>query len=316
MGIMATTLLGPHTSSESTVAVGIDVGGTKIAGGVVCFPEAVVRDRDLVPTRPERGPESVWNDVATLAEELARRASAVQRPFAGVGIGVPELVDLEGRVTSGQTIDWRGLSLSERLARLGSVRVEADVRAAALAEAHFGAGLRFRLFVYISVGTGISSTLVQDGRPFAGARGNALIFASGTLRAVCPHCGATVDTVLEDLASGPALERRYRQVAPAARAGAEGVLAAAAGDPEAVAIVRAAAGALGNGIAWLVNVLDPEAVVIGGGLGMAGGLYWNLLIDSTRRHIWAENSRMLPIIPAVLGTDAGIIGAAYRVVSR
>jgi glucokinase len=297
--------------------VGIDVGGTKIAAGVVCFPEAVIRDRDLVPTRPERGPESVWKDVATLAEELARRASAVQRPFAGVGIGVPELVDPEGRVTSGQTIDWRGLSLPERLAGLGSVRVEADVRAAALAEAHFGAGLRFRLFVYISVGTGISSTLVQDGRPFAGARGNALIFASGTLRAVCPHCGATVDTVLEDLASGPALERRYRRVAPAAQGGAEGVLAAAAaGDPQALAIVQAGADALGNGIAWLVNVLDPEAVVIGGGLGMAGGLYWDQLIDSTRHHIWAENSRMLPIIPAVLGTDAGLIGAAYRVVSR
>jgi glucokinase len=259
----------------------------------------------------------VWQDVATLAEEMARRASAVQRPFAGVGIGVPELVDPEGHVTSGQTIDWRGLSLPERLTGLGRVCVEADVRAAALAEAHFGAGLRFRVFVYLSVGTGISSTLVQDGRPFAGARGNALVFASGTLRAVCPNCGATVETVLEDLASGPALERRYHRVVPAARTGGEGVLAAAAaGDPDAVAIVQAGAGALGNGIAWLVNVLDPEAVVVGGGLGMAGGLYWDRLIDSTRRHIWAENSRTLPIIPAVLGTDAGIIGAAYRVVSR
>jgi glucokinase len=167
------------------------------------------------------------------------------------------------------------------------------------------------------VGTGISSTLVRDGHPFAGARGNALVFGSGILRAVCSHCGATVDTVLEDLASGPALERRYRQVSPAARPGAEAVLAAAAaGEPDAIAIVRAGADALGNGVAFLVKVLDPEAVVVGGGLGLAGGLYWHQLIDTTRRHIWAENSRTLSSVPAVLGTDAGIIGAAFGIVSR
>ena len=165
----ATTVEPCVALTAPAVAVGIDVGGTKIAGGVVGFPEGVVRDRNLIPTRPERGPEAVWEDVATLAATLVRRARALPLAFAGVGIGVPELVDLEGRITSGWTIDWRGMSLPERLAGLGRVRVESDVRAAALAEGHLGAGRRFRLFVYLSVGTGIASTLVQDGRPFAGA---------------------------------------------------------------------------------------------------------------------------------------------------
>ena len=88
--------------------------------------------------------------------------------------------------------------------------------------------------------------------------------------------------------------------------------AAEAGDPDAVAIVQAGGEALGNSVAFLVNVLDPEAVVVGGGIGMAAGLYWDRFVDATRRHIWAENSRTLPIIPSVLGTDAGIIGAALR----
>ena len=155
---------------------------------------------------------------------------------------------------------------------------------------------------------------VLDGRqPFAGARGNALVLGSGALGATCTGCGATVETILENLASGPALERRYRQVAQAAQAGAEAVLAAAAaGDPDAVAIVQAGGDALGNSVAFLVNVLDPEAVVVGGGIGMAGGLYWARFVDATRRQIWAENSRTQSIIPSALGTDAGTIGAALR----
>jgi glucokinase len=291
-------------------AVGLDVGGTKIAGGLVQFPAGEVVCRHIIPTQAERDPAKILLDLSAVASLLFAQVPSGQL-CAGIGIGVPELVDLQGRITSAQTIDWRGIFLSDRLAGMGKVCIEADVRAAALAEARFGAGRPYQLFAYITVGTGISSTLVQDGRPFAGARGNALILASGPISIVCPGCGALAQTVLEEIASGPALVRRYNQLHPAGAGSAEDVLGAAQrGDADAIRAMQEAGETLGSSVGFLVNILDPEALVIGGGLGLAGSLYWDAFLSSLRRHIWADASRALPVVRAELGADAGLIGAA------
>jgi glucokinase len=293
-------------SSQDVYAVGLDVGGTKIAGGLVRFPEGEVIARRRVATRADRNPEGVLADAIDMARDLAGGVPQGGR-FAGVGIGMPELVDLDGRLTSGATIDWRGIPLADRFAAIGPVCVEADVRAAALAEARFGAGRLYRLFVYVTVGTGISHTLVQEGRPYAGARGNALVLASGPTSVRCSECAAWSRTILENVASGPALATAFKVKS------AEEVLAAAdCGDSAAARIVRDAAEVLGSSIGFLVNILDPEAVVVGGGLGLTGGRYWDSLVDATRRHIWAEATRELPIVRAALGSDAGIVGAAAQ----
>src|SRR5262249_37947500 len=155
-------------------AIGLDVGGTKTAGGLVRFPAGDLACRQVIPTRAERDPEVILADVSALARHLHRQVPPGGRCCGG-GLGGPGVVDLDGRLASGGTIDWRGIPLADRFAAVGPVWVEADVRAAALAEARFGAGRAYRLFAYVTVGTGISHTLVQDGRPYAGARGNALV---------------------------------------------------------------------------------------------------------------------------------------------
>jgi glucokinase len=189
--------------------------------------------------------------------------------------------------------------------------LESDVRAAAAAEARFGAGRLYRLFVYVSVGTGISSALVQDGVPLTGARGGAVVLSSAPISVPCAACGGWSEFVLEDFSSGRALAQRYREASGREIENAqEVVLAAANGDRDAIAVVEGAGRALGSAVAWLVNVLDPEAVVVGGGLGLAGGLFWDGLEQATRAHIWNEAARQLPIVPAALGRDAGLIGAA------
>jgi glucokinase len=287
------------------------VGGTKTAGGVVDIKSGGVLLRRTMPTRADRGGEAVLADAVGLAEALQADAAARELQVSGIGLGVAELVDLAGNVTSSHTIAWRGVPVRERLARLAPVVVESDVRAHALAEARYGAGRPFRLFAFVTVGTGISCCLVQDGRPYAGARGNALILASSPLTTACSACGATLRPVLEEFASGPALAARLG----AARA--EDVLAAAAeGDLEAAQVVESAGAALGVSVGWLVNVLDPEAVIVGGGLGLAGGLYWESFVAAAREHIWADASRDLPILMAGLGPDAGLIGAAATVVQH
>lgn len=292
-------------------AIGLDVGGTKIAAGLVSFPSGVVLAQRTIPTLPRRGGKVVLNDTLSLAEELKTEAGKSNLELLGIGVGVPELVDPAGNITSSQTLDWQGDRVQAAFSSLAPAVVESDVRAGALAEAMFGAGRPYRLFVYVTVGTGISSTLVQDGRPFSGARGNALIMASSPFTTECSSCGTALNPVLEEFASGPALVARYnRHGSRTVKRGEDVTAAAEEGEDAAVKVVRSAGEALGNSVGFLINVMDPEAIVVGGGLGSAGGLYWDSFIASTREHIWAENSRRLPILPAAMGADSGLIGAA------
>ena len=300
-----------NSAANPAYAIGLDVGGSKIAGGVVALDRGAVLARRSIATRAERGGEAVLEAALALAEALRADAGRLGLEIRAIGVGVPELVDRHGQITSGHAIAWRGAPVRERFERLGPGVVESDVRAHALAEARYGAGQPYRLFVFVTVGTGISSCLVQDGRPYAGARGNALVLASSPLTTTCATCGTTLQPVLEEFAAGPALVARYNQVAAAPAARAEDVIVSArAGDPVARQIVASAGEALGVSVGWLVNVLDPEAVIVGGGLGLAGGLYWESFVAATRAHIWADASRELPIVMAALGPDAGLVGAA------
>lgn len=297
--------------NASLCALGLDVGGTKIAGGVVVLPSGEVLSKDVIPTLPKRGGEAVLSDALGFARRLVQEAARRGLKVQGIGVGVAELIDPEGNITSSQTIAWRGFAVRERFSEIAPAIVESDVRAAALGEAMFGAGKPFKIFAYVTVGTGISHALVQDGHPFPGARGNALILSSAPLSTTCTNCGTELHQVLENFASGPALVARYNQRSSRPAASAQEVTEAAArNDPVATSVVRSAGEALGNSVGFLINILDPEAVVVGGGLGLAGGLYWDSFVASARRHIWSDTAGDLPIVPAVLGTDAGLVGAA------
>lgn len=297
--------------APSRLAVGVDVGGTKVAAGLVELDRGTLLARRTIATRAERGAAALLDDVVALVDELCGQAEARERGVVGVGVGVAELVDREGNITTAHTIPWRGVDVRERLGRWAPAMVEADVRAHALAEARYGAGRDLGQWVYITVGTGISSCLVLDGRPYPGANGNALVLASSPITTTCTACGTLLQPVLEEFAAGPALVARYNRRQGAAFERGEQVLAAMNdGDAVARQIVGSAGEALGVAVGWLVNVLDPEAVVVGGGLGLAGGHYWERMVAAAREHIWAPAARGVPFLRAALGVDAGLIGAA------
>lgn len=293
-------------------AIGLDIGGTKTAAGIVMWPRGEILHRTVNPTSPQRGGEAVLDDILALAGRLREKAEQEEIKIAAIGAGVAEMVDCDGNVTSSCTIAWRGQPVQEKLSTIAPARVESDVRAAAIAEAIFGAGLGKRLFVYITVGTGISYCLMQNGQPLKGANGNAIVMASSPLSTVCTDCGARLHPVLEEFASGPAIARRFAQAKRTGSVGdCQGVFRAASnGDQDAIETLSSAGEALGVGAAFLVNVLDPEMIILGGGLGTAGGVYREVFDRSCREHIFAENSRGLPIVSAKLGIDAGVIGAA------
>ena len=219
-------------------AIGLDVGGTKIAAGLVT-PDGKIITRRLISTLPQRGGEAVLEDALSLAASLREEAKAAGRRLVAIGVGVGELVDLHGDVASAQTIPWLGVPVQERFARLAPTVVEADSRAAAFCEAKFGAGRTYRIFFYVTVGTGIGSSLVLDGVPYTGSRGRSGTLASSPLTTNCTACGAVIRPVLEQIASGPALVMRYSRVASKRVVKAEEVhAAAAAGDRDAVHVVR------------------------------------------------------------------------------
>ena len=296
------------TGGADRGVLGIDVGGTKIAAGVIDPATGAILGRESIATGAARGGPAVLADTLDLT---ARLIATSDRRVDRIGVGVPQLVDNAGRIRSAYNFDWRDLPVRERLSTFAPVTVESDVRAAARAEARFGAGKGRRLFVYVTIGTGISYCLVIDGRPHAGANGFAIHFASSALHVPCDACGHINAPIIEEIASGPALSATYHRRTGRSTDGAAALLAAAAsGDSIAGEVVAAAARQLGPLVALVVNMLDPEAVVLGGGLGLARGAYRDQLIAATRAHIWAESCRDLPILPAALGVDAGLVGAA------
>lgn len=297
------------------VAIALDVGGTKIAAGLVDRAGRVAQ-RVTLPTEAAAGGEAVLARALALARQAQMAAEEAGCRVAGVGISLCELVDLAGNVTSGYTVAWQALPVQAIFTeQIAPAVVEADVRAHALAEATFGAGRGLASFVYLSVGTGISSCLVLDGRPFAGTHGNALVLATMPVT-VFDADGRRVEFALEAFASGQGLVERYRPSRPAVTRVEEIVADAGQGLPHACTVLQSGGEALGSALAWLVNVLDPAAVIVGGGLGLADGPYWESAVAAARTHIFAPASRQAPIVHAACAADAGLIGAGMALFAR
>lgn len=295
----------------SPLALGIDVGGSKIAAGVVDCRDGRILARGDIATDPSRGVAATLAATVELGRKLLRDADSAGWTVRGIGLGMPELVDDEGRIRSGHVIGWTDREVREAFRGVAPISIDADVRAAARAEARFGAGRGARSFAYITIGTGISSCLVIGGEPFAGDRGNALVLASGPHEVRCTACGAVTTFVLEEFAAGPALARRFQEATGRPTSRAEEVLTDAnRGDAIAVEIITHGAQALGHAAGQLCNILDPALLVIGGGLGSVDGLFWDTFVQSTQDHIWSPGTRALPIVHAGLGANSGMIGSA------
>ena len=291
---------------RTPAALGIDVGGTKVALGVVTADGRLLRS-----ARVDNRDATTADGLLAMVASAARDLSAAAGPgLAGVGIGMPELVDLSGTIRTGSVVPWTNDDILAALLGLGPVVIEADVRAAARAESQFGAGAGYGAFCFLTIGTGVSCTMVRHGRPVRGAHGAAQLLGSGRVAVRCPACDALADVSLEDLASGPVLAAQFGERTGSRVREAEEIFAAAGhGDAAAREVLEQAAHIAGSFLAMAVNLLDPEAVVVGGGLGSAGGVWWERLVASARDHIWAPYVRGIPIVPAGLGPAAGVIGA-------
>lgn len=306
------------------LAIGVDIGGTKVAAGVVDHRGKVL-DRLRRPT-PSFDVDETEDAIIDAANELADRHQVV-----AVGIGAAGWIASDrATVLFSPHLAWRNEPLRDALSdRIGlPVVVENDANAAAWAEYRFGAARGERVVVCITLGTGIGGGLVVSGTLFRGANGVAcewghMCVVAGGRRCACGNRGCW-----EMYASGTALARDARELAEVSPVAAHRMLelaggragdltghhvtlAAREGDPSAVEIFTAMGRWMGRGIADLAAVLDPSCVVIGGGLSAAGDLLLGPAQEAFASGLTGRGFRPAADIRlAELGPDAGLIGAA------
>lgn len=302
-------------------AVGLDVGGTKIAGFRVAR-EGRILARDAVET-PAEDPE------ATIAAMVSVARGLVTADVIAVGVGAAGMVDAStGVLRFAPNLAWRELPIAARVSEsLGlPCQVDNDANVAAWGEYRFGAGRGVQHMLLLTVGTGIGGGIVAGGRLFRGAHGFAAEIGHIIVEPGGPVCGCGNRGCWEQVAAGRAIDRRGREAArehprsllatlaggePEKVTGAVVTEAAKRGDDVARSILTEVGRRLGEGIAGLVNVLDPEVVVVGGGAIDAG----DLLLEPARAAFVdaveaPEHRPVVPILAAELGNDAGAVGAA------
>lgn len=305
--------------------LGIDLGGTKIGIGLV-DQEGAVRCSDVRPTLADEGPEAVIERIITGAERVLDRAGLAHQDLRSIGIGAPGPLDIpQGLLIEPPNLPgWHNVPLRQIVQeRLGvPTYLENDANAAAVGEYLYGAGRDTRDMIYVTVSTGIGGGLILDGRVYHGASGGAGEIGHMTVLPGGPRCGCGNRGCLEALASGTAIAREGQHLidrgVPTAVTSEAGQAVAAKqvvdamhqGDPYARQIVTQAMFYLGIGMANVVNLFNPERIVIGGGLAALG----DDLLGPVRRAIvlraFPSASAQVTAVLAQLGREVGIVGAA------
>lgn len=289
----------------------LDVGGTTIKAGIADLTGSFVH-RTRRDTRRDAGVDVVVENLTVVAEELADAAKNLGYDSLAAGVVVPGIVDEDrGIAVDASNIGWRDVPLRMLLqARLQlPVYLGHDVRAGALAEARRGAARGHRNFAFLPIGTGIGGAWVIDGHPYSGAHYAAaevghIIVRPGGDRCVCGRVGC-----LETLASASSIARRFQALSGRNVAGAAEVAnLVSTGQPIACRVWSDAIDALADALLTVNTLLDPESIVLGGGLSHAG----DVLLGPLRQQLADRSSPFASgaLVHALLGDEAGCMGAA------
>ncbi len=299
-------------------ALAVDIGGTKLAAGLV-EPAGRVLTWAQVPTPTGLDAEQLWRTLDALITHVLERAGVMAADLAGCGCGCGGPMEWPAGVVSPLNIPgWRDFPLRSRLTErlgVGIVRVHNDAICMVAAEHWRGAGRGRRNVLGMVVSTGVGGGLVLDGRLVEGASGNA-----GHIGHVVvdpdtgPLCGCGGRGCAEAIARGPALVqwaqaegwRPDQKDATAKDLAGDGAL----GHPIGLAAMHRAGRALGIAIASATSLCDLEVVSVGGGLSQAGPLLFDPLEEALRAHARLGFTRQVRVVPAALGHNAGLVGAA------
>jgi len=313
--------------SEKPV-VAVDVGGTKITSAVITR-EGQMLSRTYRLTLAHEGPQKVISHMVDAVERSLRKAGLELSAIGGVGIAAAAIIDIgRGLVSEAPNLPrWHNIPLRDRLAdSLGKpVFLLNDASAAALGEHRTGAGRGLDNLIYITVSTGIGGGLIINGRLYNGADGCAAEIGHMIILVDGPACMCGQHGCFEALASGTAIARMAQQrlaaggkshLAELSQGKMENVTAelvaeaARRNDGLALSVIDEAAGYLGIGLANLINIINPQMIIIGGGVSKMGAMLFRPARKSMKEHAFKLPARTVRVVRPRLGMDAGLIGAA------
>jgi glucokinase len=318
---------------NNRVLAGIDIGGTAIKAALLNLDGDILLKESL-PTPVEQGEDGVLTRIAEMVEELLARQGLTKASLAGIGVGVPGPVEEEtGMVYQAVNLGWTQTPLKEKLERLSGVPVyvDNDANNAALGEMWRGAGQGAKDLVMVTLGTGVGGGVIINGKVVHGVRGVGGEIGHITMEPQGgPPCNCGKTGCLETYASATAIIREGILAAQEGESTAlanilrqNGTLtakdvfdAAKAGDPGARKVVEKAAHYLGLGLSHIANLLNPSKIVIGGGVSAAGEFLLERVRQSFLRYSFSHAGTSCEIVPAILGNDAGVIGAGWLVRSQ
>jgi glucokinase len=311
--------------------IGVDVGGTKVAGGLVDVKARLVKSF-VVPTLAEKGFKTSFGQVVKLIATLVKHAGGIER-IVGIGICAPgPLNPKTGLVINPPNLPgWRNIQLAQSIEDKFGVptKVENDANAAGLAEVLFGAAVGFREIFYVTVSTGVGTGIIIDRKIHHGKNGVAGEGGHVSIDYKSPYrCGCGTYGCIEALAAGPGMARRARvrleqdHSAPSLLRDLTGghlenispkmiEQAARKGDCVAKDVLDETGFFLGVWLAGMITLLDPEAIVIGGGVAQIGKPLFDKIRATIPNHtINRQFAVKTPVLPAKLKKDVGVFGAA------
>ncbi|HVA58169.1 MAG: ROK family protein [Gemmatimonadaceae bacterium] len=312
--------------------IGVDLGGTNVVTGALTTDGSRTYGVRSAPTEVKAGAEGVVDRIvaqieATIADTMTQ-AGVTRAAFRGVGVGAPGPLDrVRGLVIVAPNLGWRNFPLRDRISeRVGlPASLDNDANCATVGEWWLGAARGARHVVGLTIGTGIGGGLIIDGKLFHGASDVAGEIGHTTIDVNGRHCTCGNYGCLEAYASGPAIATRAREVLMREGTGSlmpnmvHGDLerltaqtvydAAKAGDPVADEIVRDTARYLGAGVANLLNIFNPDVVVVAGGVTLAGERLFTPLGAEVRRRAFAPAVAAVKIVAGELPGTAGVVGA-------
>jgi glucokinase len=306
--------------------VSVDLGGTQIRAALV-DSAGVIHSRESTLTRPEEGQEAVLNRIYGCASNVM--GAVPTEDVRGIGIGAPgPLNPWTGVILEAPNlIDWYDVPLADLVEERFELptRLGNDANLAALAEWRFGAGQGATNMIYMTVSTGIGGGIIADGELLLGSDGLAGEIGHQTIEARGPQCNCGNVGCLEALASGPAIARRTVE---RLRSGSSSTVptlvggnldrltaahvsqAASQGDALAQEMLRVAGFYVGVGIVNLIHIFNSELFVIGGGVSKSGDILFEAIRQVVRERAMASMQERVRIVPASLGDDVVLLGAA------
>lgn len=284
------------------VAIGVDIGGTKIRAGIVGAEGVVYDVPRTIPTCAEQPGEEIVQRLIALIKETLSHADEYE--VLGVGVGCTGPLDLrKGMLLEVENLptlnNYPLLQVLEEALQM-NVKMENDANALILAEALWGAGKDADTVLGFTLGTGIGCALINHGTVWQGKNDCAGEIWTAPYR----------DGILEEYVSGNALTRLYELHTGKHLSGNEIAALAIAGEEAAKQVWDEFAQALAYALSWTVNMLDPQMVVIGGSIIKSANLFWEQADTSFRRYVCRSVADSVSLKPAALGDDAGFIGAA------